>query len=1611
MDENTLDFGAAPDEETQVTSLEYGASDTPATASTNPQIAEERAQRYHYASGPMSPGEPQIKDELLSGLESLTRQKAMDVERQSLEFKRQNDLKTFVTMANKTGIALDKNDYATLGSLSGPLMNNLLTNPETYFEKKRAQRLVEDTVPQEMEVPAEAKTGLENFLSNQYAFSKILEDTQQRYNGESTLTKGISIAKTFLPVFSWWTKHDAVEGAPTSSLLEGSNIQEQVRYLLSLPTDVAHEKAQAAIDDIYSKSPVDAMHFAEALVSYGEGDEAVDNFFTAFNVATGVTGAAAVKGLRSIAKVGASRASTIPAVLDASGSVARAAWQNTAKKLTRAAEGSGARPASIQDIGTQIPSISNPSHVLNNAGATPFSTEFTNRLESLLLNQSEALITRGLNVNNITRLEPGTQAYNTAMQEVSDLFALQYPGINNSVVSIQPIRSADNVLTNTDHIAVHIGRNDGTLFDEEYVAEAIARLNGLQGYTINQRGSKFYIELTKAVDETLPSVRAALRVDTAVTQTPNTVANRFMGWFRTKDAVLPTDINREVKTATFGAEQFSNLSKAILERSFAELPRFRNSSRRDFLSFLEYQRDFTDPVTNRRGVFSRNIGDFVNDWRGYHGRAPTEAETQAYFTYTQVSDAEWMVRNLNIYKGKSRLGFENFDFKIKGAQYKSTPSIEGRLRRMEDLFVHDDDAGILMFSENGGHLYERKNRLSAQDRVAFQHLQDNVGYRLIQLSPFGEDELRRIHGSQIPQGRINYVLVKDYASAPLGLNQIPYRPGGHVVYADNHFISQPVIRNVNFRGSTIHDYYGDHNVLAFRTREQADRYVAAMNTARELLLAGNDQGLQTFLQNNRNLPYSYQDFTRLFDPARGGIFDINTPFYARSNGRNVHQEYKLDQLYENFRDPNNTPHNAFNEDVNLQFAMQRDEQLDTIVNLGSRTAPFLNMQASRAVDPTTVLARSIIQATKGRYFEDLKLKSAERFVQEFGDLFKGSHEELQRFPLKTLMGDFLDRTSPDRGRLAAALNYRRSMIEFFNVRDEQSARVSSIVNSINERVINLLGEARGGRVADIVEPYLAHTISDPTRFFRSLAFYPRMGFFNIKQLFLQGQGVVATAAIEGPERASRGAALASLMRGLHLRGNDAILQGAATRAQTLTGIDPTHFLESYEALQRSGFQNVGGEFGLLDDVLNPQIVTNGAARALDSSLVFFRKGERLNRLTAWNAAYLRWREANPLGLFDLNAQKDVLARADLLTINMTRASNAGFNQGWAAIPTQFFSYQARLMDLMLGGRLSVTEKARIVGTFSALYGVPLGVLGTTAGALWPWHEQVRKELLEGGYDVDDTMIKALTDGIPQATIAWASGGSVDPNIAATFGPNGSSLIKDFFFNPNAKSAAELVGGPSAKTVMDVSSTSLKLMEHAWTRLSTGYGKTEEPYAYSLLATAHEEAYPMTMDDVLPLLQNISSLSQGVKAYYAYTLGSYMSKNNVKVIDQTQSNPWNAFLTGVFGTSPQSVSDYYQKVNILADITEAQKEAKGEALRYLKYSMDEKLSDEDRLAFHKRAHHHMVLGGFTEKQKYDIIREASTKNRGLDEITKIDERLKKSDVEHVNRYLNKVMGKN
>jgi hypothetical protein len=1577
-----------PPEETQVTTVDFLGGLNQAQIPT-PEQAQDKANKMSFALGTMSPGQDPLYESIMSGNYDAEQEKYAMIERQAKAQSRMKSIDGIINDARRNGTGLTKDQVTEIEGLSALELDEVTKNPDTYFQKKFAERTMEEAVkPFILENQPKPPTAeVESFIAKTEIAKDLAEYAQMNYEGQSLGAKAYSIASGFVPYLSTYRTHDALKDLPGSSLLKGNNLGEQVAYAYNnMSTDEFKVAFKQAID---SMDPLEAVNFSQAFVQYGASDKFVDNAWTVADVvgtaATAPFGYTA-RFMKNMAKASSKSGATIVDVLEASGQTKQAALKIAQKSITDAANPEvGARVGSFNELKNVLDPLFNPDKVTKNANGTSLAGEPARRIQVALQSQSERLQQAGLDTVNIARLDPSSEAAKAAFEETERLFRLQYPEANDGILAVRPISSVDNRFTNTNQLAVEIGKTNGDLFDDAVSAEATAtKLYKLRHFQVVPKGDKFYLETTKAVDETSASVQKAVTIDTGNAPTPSSNINKFIGWFRPRDALVSKDINQDVKVATYGASKFNAISQGILEENLSKLKSWRSSSKEDFRSFMNYQKDWVSP-DGVHGLDAVDLADFERQWMHVIKRLPTETEAQAYFTYKQVGGAEYMWNNLNLTKGKASEGMELYAFKKDGITSKVPPTIEGKM--LDGMpWDTEGDAGILYWpAERGAEpQYLRRKFLNKETRDLIDDGIKTEGYRVFQLSRYGEESLRK-YPQKLPEGRIHYVVARDYESTPLPLQQIPFKPGVHVEHLDGFLVSQPKIKKGSFGGQTTHDYYGDTNIFMARTEKEAKEFAEAMEVARKYRFEKNDKAAaEAFVK--AKLPWSYKEFRKQFNDA-GGILDPSLPIMWRAKGTTLDKQHGLSKNYVNWSDDTN-PHEIEGKNVNLRYALERGLPMDSVVREGTDDNPIFNFKPARTMDAVGVLSRAVAQVTRGRILDDLKIKSANRFVAEFSQyLAPEARADAARYPMKALAEGNFQKGHPDVEGLAAARNYRRTLLEFLSIKPEENQLVDSITNKVATSVFNKLGRDRGEKVMDYLEPYMMSTIKDPSRFFRQVAFIPRMGFYNIKQLFMQGQGVVHAAAIEGLPRALNGMAAAWIMRPLSLSGRKEIIENAAQRA-TSYGWKKEHFLESYEGLRRSGFDHVGGEVANLDDFIEDRVVTGTIGKALDSSLYFFRAGERWNRMTAWNTAYLSWREANPLAVFNDKALSGVLERADLLALNMSRASNAGWNSGMASVPTQFWSYSARLTDQMLGGRLTGAEKMRVIGTYSAMYGVPLGVAGTTLGAFWPWHQETRKAMIDNGLDVNDDIYNAFANGLPQAAISWATGGEVNPNLAEMYGPGGLQSIHDFMNDD--KSGLEVVSGAAGSTISN---------------LFRGGYLASEALGKELwgLTTGDQSVYKMSFNDFVPLLENVSTLSQGIKGYYAYTLGEYFLKNKLDVIDDGYSKG-NALFTGLMGTQPQSISDAYVKSKVVQATKDAQKHSREEAIRYIRMGTDTKLSDEDRVSYYKKANAWLESGNFTEQQRKQIVLEATGNRKSM--VQRLDEQLKKSTADRFNQDIAK-----
>lgn len=1134
-------------------------------------------------------------------------------------------------------------------------------------------------------------------------------------------------------------------------------------------------------------------------------------------------------------------------------------------------------------------------------------------------------------------------------------------------------------LANVDYVVLQLGTTRGEMFASKEAAENQAKnFYKISDYRIRSQGDKYYIEIQKAIDETAVSVRNMLQSVTVDT-TPTQYFGTIMGGQSPRSAryLMPENIAMDRQTATLGASALHKVQSLIKDKTIGVL---RKEERKNLVQFADSQRRYVDPVNKQVGRFSTDQPGFEIAWKDMHGKYPTERETYAYWSYVRDYNMDLVMRNFTNVKEKMRMGSEMFDVPINGV--KGKPWLEGKLiDRLPPRAEEFDYIGALIVDGKEGAAGTHRNLKFITTGVE-QKLLDE-GYKIIQLSPYAVGKLRKAEHLKdiLPDRDITYMFVKQYDSAPLEWMQIPSRPGGHIAHVYNYYVRVPEVKNVR-QGK--HVYYGDNNLAGFMDEASAIRFTEAYNTAIDLL-AKHRTGLVRITQDQieqylqRHLPaeWDWKTFNNLFDKSKGGIYNLETKALMTRRDASSFDSGLL--KYEGLVNASDNPHNLYNNSITLKYALERGQTLDTVERVGSVEAPTWRFKEAPLMDVNQTLERAGQNLMRGRYMDDLKIKSTEHFIAEFGDLIDAPIEVVRANPFQHIF-DPVWRTDADVAKVAAAKNFRRATLELLGHQPEFAKLTGWVKERIaNDFVHNVFGE----KAFSIAEPWLLHRLHPIDRM-KSLVFYEKMGLWNPLQLFRQAHIVAHTAFVSGnPASFARGYSAGMYSQALGfsdnvaMRGyisqqfNDFIKQPMKEfvtepvgKKFVKTGWEDHHFIEAHEGLKRSGFMNVGREVADIGDLMTAKL--GSTTGVMDNSLMAYKRGEQIGRRTGWFVAYDEWRMANPAAVFDNVAQRSVLDRANLLTLDMIQASNSNFQKGVFAVPSQFMPFQIRLWEQMVSGsfggpsRLTPAEKARVFLYNSAWYGVPTGLgimtLGVPMKELmhrnYLANDQLRTKDFEQGLDPNESAATQIFwNGLGGFMSKLIMGGN-PASYAETFGP-GSLTISNDLLSGN-KTFYELMLGPTYSA-----SKELVLSGHPIARAvlgSMGYGG----------------GYPLTRDDFRTLASNVTTLNHAQRTITLLNTGEYMSKNRLPV---DKLNTWESYVYAMTGMAPQRITD-------LQRITQNNKDMKAVKDYFEKEYSDniakayKAIANDDLQLGHTyftRAYLDTIAGGFTLDEKIAIQR--------------------------------------
>lgn len=399
---------------------------------------------------------------------------------------------------------------------------------------------------------------------------------------------------------------------------------------------------------------------------------------------------------------------------------------------------------------------------------------------------------------------------------------------------------------------------------------------------------------------------------------------------------------------------------------------------------------------------------------------------------------------------------------------------------------------------------------------------------------------------------------------------------------------------------------------------------------------------------------------------------------------------------------------------------------------------------------------------------------------------------------------------------------------------------------------------------------------DPLVALRGWAFDLKLGLFNIDQLIVQSSGAASIISI-APKFGTQAALSYTPMRLAMTNTAPAVRKAIGKRTASLIGMTEKEWDEMVWYMDRSGrFQidqtiaEINGSYDMGRGTLNQgNMVQKGLAatgrgiqKTREAGRVFFNEGERVVRLMSNNVAYREFRLKFPD--MDITTEKGfrlmdefITHRADTLTMSMTSASAAGWQKGALSIPTQWLSYNARMLEnLFFARNLTGMERLRLGLGQMAFYGAAGVGLGGPLNSL----------IDKSNVDLDPEVYTLLRYGVADFIISEMTG--VQTALGGRLAV-GEGMI-DLYNSIWDKGFVEVLGGPVGSIFYDVATSGMGLLQSVvsgdWNIAST---------------------------DINKILRNISTWDKGARAYWILKTGEYVSKNGQ--VQATGLDPTAAFV--------------------------------------------------------------------------------------------------------------------
>ena len=1113
---------------------------------------------------------------------------------------------------------------------------------------------------------------------------------------------------------------------------------------------------------------------------------------------------------------------------------------------------------------------------------------------------------------------------------------------------------------------------------EDYIVDkAAARHQLQQQVTVEQQGLGYYVKITKPINETDQVIRdfIATTSNTKVPEGPvKTFLNAWLGKYRTPEEVLSLAERQNRLTATYTPSVVFDILKdnaAALNRIRTTKYRFGSKKKKweEFQRVLENGQQIKDPNSSDDvgGYFFKSPGELEEKYLQWFNRLPDADEVEAYFEFKRGMEIDRVFRNLAEHRNQLRVGAETHRISTTGPDGAITYSPEFSGVTRKSLSSADDNV-LVMGEKLGDERLRNLQSMSVTEKKEFQKEIDAGTYRLIELY---RPEAKPLNGfGEIKDTRIRYVLAKTAETRELDWNQVPRRGGGHVEYDYDYYIKQAKVAHDGYR----YWYEGDTTVMPIQVAAMGRKVAEHLNEVRKLLKSQNEDAAREYSNKNLHIDWDVvngwfkagPDANGKYTPAR---LSLDEPIHVVKKGESIgsFDKGRLESQYTNFKD--GTREGSLARQSQVEFTTERDAyDIFTLDDVGTRGKPLYQVAPARLVDPITTMNRGLARIAKSNFLDDYKTMSVEHWLKQAQPYLKPTKSEIWHAPFHAFNeADFVKDTPAEIKAALEASRYHTQQLT------GTPSTADALLHSLAQKTYDRLYENFGPKGLVVDPAWMLPKLKDPFGFIRGVVFNMKLGLFNIPQFIVQAGNYANIYGIAGSKYATPGTYAAQLHFWSTVNSRPQIidhLDNLATKMD-LPGTSrwkPGEFKEAFEELRKTGFGNVGSEYAVLDNPMSEKVVSDGLNTFLEWGQYPFKAGERNAKYGAWYTAYKEFRDINPTGRLTDTDRASILQRADLLNVNMSRASSSAIHQGIWSIPTQFYTYQIRLMELFYGTRLTGVERARMLATNAALYGVPMAA-GLTGA---PVVDYIRNKALEHGYIVGDNWATSLLmEGVPSMIGAIASGEGdyrkgTFQDVGNRFGTKGLEFLGGL--NRSDKGYLDIAGGA------------------AWSVAKSTYQLSDGlRFALGSMIQGDMDVFPPTMEDAADVFKEISSVNAAFRTLATINTGRWISKNEAYLAD---SGAAQGIFSAVTGLKDTKVNDIQTMTNALR----AQKDydtqtEKMFAQEFKRAALSMKNDKEQGHKYLTRAMRILDVLGYPEMRRTELINKVMRDNESiLDKVT-------------------------